>query len=437
MVQRAAGRWRRVSVRMMAAALVAAAVTACGSSTTTSGSPSGSSSSGSKQAFELKFGNIMPLTGDLSSFGASLDAAARLGAQAVNAALAQDHLNSKFSVKIVDTEDDQSAVPPAVEAAQKLLSESVNVIIGTLSSGSTIAVAQSVSIPNNIVQITPTSSSPAITALKDNNLVFQMGPNDNFQARALVAYISKELGSHALLNVGWRNDEYGNGVSTLFRTLWKAQGGQIGATVSWNPDSPSFDSAAQALVAGNPDAYMIFDFPQTFEKVGPALVRTGKWSPSKSFVSTEFSDPTALAPIGQQATAGLRGVAPAIGTTSLQNTFTAYFKQNAPGKAVTGYESFAFDAIVLASLASLQAHSPSGPTFAKDIEAISNPPGKVYNYQQLPAAIKAIEAGQKIEYDAVSGALDLSPQGAPTAADYEFWVYKNHQIKVLSTQTIR
>ncbi len=390
-----------------------------------------------QKPFQLRIGNIMPLTGDLSAFGPSLDAAARLGAQLVNTALKGDHLSSKFSVQVVDTQDDQSAIPPAVEAAQKLASENVNVIIGTLSSGSTIAVAQSVAIPKKIVEITPTSSSPAITALKDNNLVFQMGPNDNFQARELAISIAQQIGSHALLNIGWRNDDYGNGASALFKTLWKKQGGRIGVTESWDPNSPSFDSVAQKLVGGNPTAYMIFDFPQTFQKLGPALVRTGKWSPKKTFVSAEFRDATALAAIGAPATDGLRGVADSNGTTALQNAFTAYFKRMEPGKPATGYESFAFDSVILASLAALEADSPSGATFTKDIEAVSNGPGTTFTYQHLAAAIKAIEAGKKINFDGVSSPIDLSPQGAPNAARYDLWTYTGGQLKVLTTQTIK
>jgi branched-chain amino acid transport system substrate-binding protein len=429
MPERSATGWRRVGAATLLLAVLGLTATAA-----TAGA-SGTARPGQKP-FELKIGDIMPLTGDLSAFGPSLDAAARLGATAVNNALQRDGLSSTFSVQVVDTQDDQSAIPPAVEAAQKLASEGVNVIIGTLSSGSTIAVAQSVSIPDKIVTITPTSSSPAITSLKDDNLVFQMGPNDNFQARELAISIAKQIGKHALLNIGWRNDDYGNGVSSLFKTLWKQQGGRIGVTESWDPNSPSFDSIAQKLVGGNPTAYMIFDFPQTFEKLGPALVRTGKWSPQKTFVSAEFRDPSALAAIGSPATNGLRGVADSNGTTTLQNTFTAYYKQMEPGKPATGYESFAFDAVVLASLAALEADSPSGATFAKDIESLSNPPGREYTYLHLAAAIKAIEAGTKVKYEGVSSALDLSPQGAPNAARYDLWTYRNGKLKVLSTQTI-
>jgi len=430
MLRRPASGWRRGGAISLLSAVVALATIV------TTATASGGAKPGQKP-FQLKIGNIMPLTGDLSAFGPSLDAAARLGAQLVNQALKGDHLNSKFSVQIVDTQDDQSKIPPAVEAAQKLASENVNVIIGTLSSGSTIAVAQSVAIPKNIVEITPTSSSPAITALKDNNLVFQMGPNDNFQARELAATIAKQIGSHALLNIGWRNDDYGNGAAALFKTLWKKQGGKIGVTESWDPNAPSFDSIAQKLVGGNPTAYMIFDFPQTFQKLGPALVRTGKWSPKKTFVSAEFRDANALAAIGAPATEGLRGVAASNGTTPLQNAFTAYFKRMEPGKPATGYESFAFDSVILASLAALQADSPSGATFAKDIEAVSNGPGKTFTYQHIAAAIKAIEAGTKIDFDGVSSPLDLSPQGAPNAERYDVWTYTGGQIKVLSTQTIK
>ena len=41
-------------------------------------------------------------------------------------------------------------------------------IIGEMASGATIPMAQSVTIPNEVVQISPTSSAPQITTIKDN-----------------------------------------------------------------------------------------------------------------------------------------------------------------------------------------------------------------------------------------------------------------------------
>lgn len=302
------------------------------------GSTAAASPSKRTAGFELRIGDVMSFTGDLGPYGPSLDAAAKLAATYINSTLQKQGL-SDYSVQIVDSQDDQSKIPPAVEAATKLADiDKVSVIVGTISSGSTIAVAQSISIPRGIVQITPTSSSPGIASLADHNLVFQMFPSDTFQAQELVKAAGTSWGKHATVNVGWRNDDWGNGVSSLFIKDWKAAGGRVGTSLSWNPDSPSFDTDAQKLAAGNPKGWVIFDFPPTYAKMAPALVRAGGWSPAKTYVTAEMRDATSLQSMGPQATEDLHGVSSSNGSTPLQDTFAAYFKHSVKGKPYTGYE---------------------------------------------------------------------------------------------------
>ena len=63
-------------------------------------------------------------------------------------------------VEIVASEDDQTDAAPGVEAATKLVqSDGVQVIIGALASTVSLAVAESVTVPNQIVQISPASTS--------------------------------------------------------------------------------------------------------------------------------------------------------------------------------------------------------------------------------------------------------------------------------------
>ena len=50
------------------------------------------------------------------------------------------------------------------------------------------------------------------------------------------------------------------------------------------PRQPNYNSEAETLVGGEPDALVIIDFPETYAKVGPALVRAG-FDPKKTFVT--------------------------------------------------------------------------------------------------------------------------------------------------------
>jgi ABC-type branched-subunit amino acid transport system substrate-binding protein len=419
-------RWLMIGVGLALSMLLAAA-----------GSTAHATGAKTAAGFQLRIGSIMSFTGDLGPYGPSLDAAAKLAASYINQTLTKEGLAGKYSVQVVDSQDDQSKIPPAVEAATKEVDvDKVNVIVGTISSGSTIAVAQSVSIPHGILQITPTSSSPGIGSLKDHNLVFQILPSDNFQAVELVKAVGQAWGKHATVNVGWRNDDWGNGVSALFLKDWKAAGGKVGHSLGWNPDATSFDTDAQKLASGSPNGWVIFDFPPTFAKMAPALVRAGSWSPAKTFVTAEMRDASALGGMGSQATQGLHGVSSSNGSTPLQEKFAAFFKSSVKGKPFTGYEGYAFDSVVIAFLGALEADSTKGSAIAAKIRPLTNPPGPQYDYQQLGNAIKAIVAGKKIQYTGVGGPLDLNAQGAPTSERYDVWSVKNGKPATLSTHTI-
>ncbi len=388
--------------------------------------PDGAAAGTAPPSFDLKVGDVMSFTGDLSAYGPSLDAAVKIGVDEINKALAADGLSDRLSVTLVGSEDDQTKIPPAVEGAQKLVKiDDANVIIGTISSGSTIAVAQSVTIPNNVLQITPTSSTPAISFLKDKNLVFRLLPSDTFSAIELVKAVGSRFGKNATINLGFRNDDFGNALAALFKTKWTANGGKLGKVVSWNPDAPNFDTEAQQLASGNPDGWVIIDFPQTFQKFAPALVRAGGWTPTKTFMTNEMKNSDALKQIGSEATEGLSGVATTFPKTSAAKQLSALFKKEAKGKPETGFEGLSFDAVMIAFLAALDAGTNNPTVFKNDIRKVTGPPGVKLNFTQLAKAIKLIVAGKKVNFEGVSGPLDLDQRGDPASETFEVWKVKN------------
>lgn len=409
-------RHRWVALAVVGAVLAAATASAVGASPAAKPSPS----------FQLRIGTILPFTGDLSSVGPSLDASARLAVDTINAALKKDNLGKKVSAKIVDSQDDQTATQPAIEAATKEVKvDKVNVIIGTLSSQSTIAMAQAVTIPNNVIVITPTGSAPQITSLQDKNTVWRILPSDLFQGKAMASAVAGAFGKSATINVGARNDAFGTALEQVFASTWKANGGKIGAQVNWDPNQATFDSEAQQLVSGNPAGWVIIDFPETFAKVGPALVRTGKWTPAKTFMNDVMSVPASLQQVGAQATTGLRGVAPTSQSASVKQTgaFAKLFVAKEKGKPVTGYEATSFDAVMLSFLAALQGRSSSPNAIKANLRSVSGPSGTPVSYLNLAQAIKLILAGKRVAYQGVWGPIDYDKNGDVGSSLFKLWHY--------------
>jgi branched-chain amino acid transport system substrate-binding protein len=353
-----------------------------------------------------------------------------LGAKLLNNALKQDHITN-VSIKIVGSEDDQTQSTAGVEAAKKLVNvDHAQVLIATMSSQVAIAIAASVTIPNNVVQIAPTASDPAFTAVPGNkHLLWRIYPSDVLQGAALAQAMGKTFGVHATVNVGARNDAFGTALAQVFEKNWKARGGKIGKVVIYNPNETSFDADAQKLASGNPDAWMIADFPTTFAKMGPALVRAGGWSPSKTYMTEAMDDNTALNNIGAPATDGLRGTAGSAPTNASARAFEALYKKNYPSLPFTGFEGTAFDAVVLGGLAAISADSANPSVFKTRLRPVSGGTGsgQKFSWQQLPQAVKALWAGHAVHYMGAWGDISWDAHGNPGSAIYVVWQHKNGQ----------
>src|SRR5919109_3220146 len=297
-------------LRPLAVILVVLAAACGGGDEGEEAAPTGTETAAAAPSFELRVGPVLPLTGDLASFGPSQAEAARIAVEQIQAALTAKGL-SDVQVTLLDVEDDGGRSQAGVEGATKhVQTDDVSVLLGTMASSVTIPIAESVAIPNEVVQITPTSTAPEITELADDGYVWRILSSDTLQGSALVDAAADAFGSDATINVGARNDAFGTALKGLFEQGWKDGGGTVGASVTWNPEAAAFDTEARQLAGGNPDGWVIIDFPETFAKVGPALVRAGGWDPAKTFMTEAMRNADELTKIGRQATDGLRGTAP-------------------------------------------------------------------------------------------------------------------------------
>ncbi|MDO7675123.1 MAG: ABC transporter substrate-binding protein, partial [Reinekea forsetii] len=74
----------------------------------------------------------------------------------------------------------------ASNGADRLInSEGAIALVGGLCSGATIAAANNIAIPAGVPMISPASTSPALTDLDDNDLVFRTAPSDAYQGAML------------------------------------------------------------------------------------------------------------------------------------------------------------------------------------------------------------------------------------------------------------
>jgi ABC-type branched-subunit amino acid transport system substrate-binding protein len=381
---------------------------------------------GGEAQLDLVIGDSVPLTGDLSPFGPPGQKAADMAIEQINAAIQET--GAQHTVEIVH-EDNETSPQAATQAARKLVqSDGASCLAGAWASTDSLPTAQSVTIPEGVLQISPASTSTELTAIEDNGLLNRVPPADNLQGPVLADTIADELGGAQgkTINIGARNDSYGEEFTNALVSGWERLGGSVGEQVLYDPEQPSFNSEAQQITSGNPAAIAIIDFPETFEKVGPALERTGNFDTNKTYITDGLASGdlvTALDPLME----GIRGTAPGTPEAgAASQAFDQLYQQSEPRNVERNtFDAQNFDAVILCYLAAVAAGSTDGQEMADQLQDITGPPGTKYTWEQLPDAITALQNGEDIDYLGAAGEIDLDENGDPEKGVYDVYRIEN------------
>jgi branched-chain amino acid transport system substrate-binding protein len=165
-------------------------------------------------ALIVPIGGLMPLTGSEDDKGIGTIAGAQLALEQINAqgGLAQ----GKFGLVVCDTKYEATR---AKDNAQLMYDDlGIQAFIGAISSSETLEVANQVAIPNNLLVISPASTSPAISGLNDKNLIWRTIASDSLQAPAMAKLVKTNgFTKIALLSV---DNAYGEGFKSALQDYW-------------------------------------------------------------------------------------------------------------------------------------------------------------------------------------------------------------------------
>ena len=419
--------WPAASSCLVVLLAAAAGLTACGSSEEET--PTTAAPAGGETPLDLTIGDIVPLTGDLADFGPPGRKAADLAVEQIQEGIDEAGVDHQVSIQ---HEDEQTDPQAAVDAARTLTGDDATCLTGAWASADTIPVARSVSAREGALQISPASTSDEITTLEDEGLLNRTVPPDSLQGPALADAMEEELGGAegTTVNIGARNDAYGTGLADAFRAAWEEKGGVIGQEVVYDPEQPSYNSEATQLTEGEPDAYAIFDFPETFGKVGPALVRTGNYDASTAFVTDGLASDSLPDDVGEEGTEGTRGTRPGAPDEGAPSEAFDELYTEAGGEDRQTFDAQNFDAVMLCYLAAVAAGSTDGAEMAAQVGAVSGPGGTKYTWEELPEAIEALQNGEDIDYEGASGPVDLNEAGDATAGVYDLFEYTDGALEV-------
>jgi ABC-type branched-subunit amino acid transport system substrate-binding protein len=386
---------------------------------------------GGEAKLDLVIGNLVPLTGDLAPYGAAGEKAGNLAAQEIDAAIQKSGADDTVELA---TEDGASDDQGGVQAARKLIADGATCISGDYASTATVAVARSVTVPEGVMLISPASTADALSDLDDEGLFARTAPPDGLQGTALADRIEKEVGNlqGKTINIGARNDLYGTGFADSLEADLEVRGAKVGEKVIYDPEQPSYNAEAKQITSGNPDNYVIIDFPETFAKLGPALVRTGNWSPKDTFITDGLSSTDLTELVGPEATEGMQGTAPGAFSGDAPDAFEKLY-EGAPGPPRNLFDSTVFDDVILCYLGAVAAGATDGKEISEAIVDVTGPPGTKYTFEELAEATEALENGDDIDYEGASGPVDWDENGDLSRYIYDISEFKGGKLAKLDT----
>jgi len=379
-------------------------------------------------AQEIKVGTLMAHTGPLKEFGPNIQNGVVLAAKQFGAA--------GFQVKLFH-EDTETAPIPGTNAARKLVNiDRVVAIVGALSSGVTLAVAESVTIPNNVIVISPASTNPLMSVLpadKGKDFLYRTCPSDDLQgviAGKLCASYNKTA------SVLYVNNAYGQGLAEQFKRSFERRRGKVLAMIPHDEKvSESYTAELRKALAGNPDRLCAFSYPQHAEIYLKEAIEFFKYRRFLFCDGTKSFD--LVKALGARNLEGQLGTVAASPGGEALVLFSADYKAEFGELPPLPYITNAYDAMAAIGLAAYAAKVKGLPLTSKNIKdhlrVVANPPGETILPGEFKKAFNLLDKGKKVNYEGAGGAIDFDENG-DVRTPIEIWKYSEGKIVTVSIE---
>lgn len=341
-------------------------------------------------AADIKVGVILGYTGPIESLTPDMAASAELAFKE-----ASDSGLLLGGSKITPIRADSTCVDSAAAtaAAERLISsDGIAAIMGADCSGVTGAVANNVAVPNGVVMISPSATSPGLSALKDKGFFFRTSPSDARQGEVLAAVLK----SRGIMEVAvtFTNNDYGKGLADSFTTAFSGVGGKVSITAAHEDGKADYSAEVGALSAAGSKHLAVFGY---LDQGGKGIIQASLDSGAfENFVLADGMIGESLTKaIGKDLNGAIGTIAGAQskGAATYQSMATkAGIKKDGP------YVGESYDAGALLALAMQAAGSADRSAIQSKIMSVANAPGTKIMPGEIAKGLKILKDGGDIDY---------------------------------------
>jgi len=356
---------------------------------------------GATLADEVKIGVLLGFTGPLETLIANMAPGAEMAIKEVS-----DSGKLLGGDTVVAVRGDSTCVDAAAAtaAAERLItSDKVNGIVGAACSGATTAVLTNVAMPNGMVMISPSATSPALSTVEDNGLFFRTAPSDARQGEVMTQIVMDRGINEVALT--YTNNDYGKGLADSFATSFEAAGGTVTISAAHEDGKADYSAEVGALAAAGGQALVVAGY---LDQGGKGIIQAA--------LDTGAFDKFVL-PDGMVGDALPAAIGP-----DLDGAFGQAAGTDSPGKGkfvemagdgfdpTSPYSGESYDAAALILLAMQAANSTDPQVYKDKVMDVANAPGEKILPGELGKALDILAGGGDIDYVGASN-IELIGQG--------------------------
>ena len=370
---------------------------------------------------QIKIGVILGFTGPIESLAPVM---------AKSAEMAMDEVNKSGnfmdgSSQLIPVRADSTCVDAAAAqaAAERLItSEKISAIMGADCSGVTTAVLKNVAMPNGVLMISPSATSPGLSTEPDNDLFFRTAPSDARQGEVIADLLMEKGFKTAALT--HTNNDYGKGLAASIKSNYEAKGGTITISASHEDGKGDYSSEVAALAQASGDILIVAGY---LDQGGKGIIQASLDADAfnKFFLPDGMigdSLPKAIGP-------DLNGSIGSVPGTDSPGAAKYSELAKAAGFESGPYGPESYDAAALIMLAMEAAKSTDSNVFKNNVMDIANAPGEKIYPGELSKALNLIKEGKDIDYVGAT-ALELVGSGESSGSFAEILIDNQKTNKV-------
>jgi branched-chain amino acid transport system substrate-binding protein len=344
---------------------------------------------------EIKMGIILGFTGPIESLTPAMAASAEL---AFKEASESGSLLGGANISVIRADSTCVDSAAATAAAEGVIAQGVVAIMGADCSGVTGAIASNVAVPNGVVMISPSATSPGLTTLDDKGFFFRTAPSDA-RGGQILADITKDRRIKSVA-ITYTNNDYGKGLADVYKASVEAHGIEVTTMSAHEDGKADYSSEVATLASAGGDAVAVIGY---LDQGGKGIIQGSLDSGAfDTFILSDGMIGDSLTDAFGEDLNKSFGSLPGSMNEKTAGTFASVAKA-ADIDSSGPYTGESYDAAALIVLAMQAGGSADRASIAKNVMDVANGPGTKIYPGELKKGLDLLADGKKVDYEGATG----------------------------------